>query len=430
MLSYFLEIALHSLRRNVVLTMLTVAAIGVGIAVSMTVFTMLRALSADPIPAKSDVLFVPLVDNWGLNTQIEQGLPPDLSYSDAIALMRAKRGVRQSAMYAVSAAVAPGADTSPFSATGRAVYTDFFQMFNVPFESGSAWNASDDENRANVVVLGHALAQKLFPRGNAAGHVVRLNRQDYRIVGVVGRWDPQPRFYDLTSTGTEDFFLPFTTAINREIESTGNNACLREPEPGWSGHLASECVWIQFWVELSSPSAARSYREFLMSYAGEQQRLGRFHWAPHVGLYNVRQWLARQHVVPDEVRVASLMAFGFLAVCLLNSVGLILAKFSTYIGECSLRRALGASQMNLFGQCLVETALVGAVGGLLGLALTAVGLRVEHSIIGDESGNLTRLDTGMVVITLSLAVIATVCSGLYPAWRASKVQPARQLRAR
>jgi putative ABC transport system permease protein len=134
--------------------------------------------------------------------------------------------------------------------------------------------------------------------------------------------------------------------------------------------------------------------------------------------------------VPSEVRVATLVAFGFLAVCLLNSVGLILAKFSSSAGECSVRRALGASKFNIFGQCLTETAVVGAVGGLLGLALTALGLQIERNIIADNAGTLTSLDSGMVIITLTVAVLATVSSGLYPAWRASNVQPARQLRAR
>jgi len=431
MLNYDLEIALHSLRRNVVLTALTVAAIGVGIGVSMTVFTMLRALSADPIPAKSSELFVALIDNWGTNPQIEDALPPQLSYRDAIALMQARRGLRQSAMYAVSSSVTPASiDAKPSAVKGRAVYADFFQMFEVPFRKGGPWGNVDDQDRANVVVLSGALADKLFPEGDATGRTINLDRQDYRVVGVMQRWSPTPRFYDLTSAESEDFFLPFSTAIDRQVESAGNNSCMGEPGPGWSGHLNPECVWIQFWVELPTYAAMRFYRDFLSNYAAEQQRVGRFHWAPHIGLYNVHQWLTRQKVVPDEVRVATLVAFGFLVVCLLNSVGLILAKFSSSAGECSVRRALGASKLDIFEQCLTETVVVGAVGGLLGLVLTALGLQIERSVIDDATGSLTSLDFGMVAITLSVAVLATVSSGLYPAWRASHLQPARHLRAR
>jgi putative ABC transport system permease protein len=431
MFSYHLEVALQSLRRNFLLTVLTIAAISVGIAVSMTVFTVLRALSADPIPEKSSRLFVPLIDNWGVNAGREDALPTQLSYTDAVALMHARRGVHQSTMYAVSSSVTPGGATEkPFAVNGRAVYKDFFAMFDVPFRAGTAWRAADDEDHANVVVISSALADKLFPTGHAAGQTINLDHQDYRVVGVLGRWNPVPRFYDLTSTENEDFFLPFPTAIDRQIESAGDNACMREPAPGWLGHLSSDCTWIQFWVELPEPAAAQSYREFLYNYAAEQRRLGRYHWPPQVGLYDVHHWLTRQKVVPEEMRVATLVAFGFLLVCLLNSVALILAKFSNAASECSVRRALGASKLDIFGQCLTETALIGTIGGLLGLGMTALGLQIERSIINDELGILTRLDLGMVIITLSLAVVAAVSSGLYPAWRASNVQPASHLRAR
>jgi putative ABC transport system permease protein len=430
MFSYPFELALRSVRRNVILTVLTVAATAIGIGVSMTVFTMLRALSSDPIPGKSSRLFVPIVDNWGVATRLEDTSLSELSYPDAIALMRAHRGMRQSAMYTVHSSVtAMTRGAKPFAVTGRAVYADFFDMFGVPFRAGSRWSNTDDDNRANVVVISSSLADRLFPRGDAVGQVIPLNFEDYRVVGVIRNWNPLPRFYDLTSAEAEDFFLPFPTAIDRQIEDAGNNACLDAPAPGWLGHLNSECIWIQFWVELPTATAAQSYREFLYNYASEQKNLGRFHWAPRVGLYDVSEWLKRQKAVPDEMRVATLIAFGFLLVCLLNSIGLMLAKFTAGSGEYGVRRALGASRAHIFGQCLAEAAVIGAVGGLLGLGLTVLGLRIERNIVADDLGQLTSLDFGMILITLSLAVTATIASGMFPAWRASNVNPAHELKA-
>jgi len=65
MFAYYFGLALRSLRRNVVLTVLMIAAIGVGIGASMTTLTMFRAMSGDPIPEKSTKLFAPQIDNWG-----------------------------------------------------------------------------------------------------------------------------------------------------------------------------------------------------------------------------------------------------------------------------------------------------------------------------------------------------------------------------
>jgi putative ABC transport system permease protein len=322
------------------------------------------------------------------------------------------------------------ADSGPVEASGRAVSRDFFPMFNVPFKSGGPWTPADDEDEANVVIIGTKFAERLFPHDNGVGKTVTLNEHDYRVVGVVDAWNPQPRVYDVSGRDTEDVFLPFSTAIDRQIERAGGIDCSKMPDqPGWFSYLNSECIWFGFWVELPAAAAAQSYRDFLRNYAAEQTRLGRFHWAPRVALYDVRNWLSRQKVVPDEVRLAATVAFGFLFVCLLNSTALLLAKFSGSSGEFSVRRALGASKIDIFAQCFAETAAVGFVGGLLGLILTTVGLRVERSVMDDPLGRLTHLDSSMVLLTLILAIVATIGSGLYPAWRASRVQPAWHLKA-
>jgi putative ABC transport system permease protein len=186
-------------------------------------------------------------------------------------------------------------------------------------------------------------------------------------------------------------------------------------------------------VELPSAAQVRAFRDFLQGYAAQQQQLGRFHWPAEVALHDVTDWLVYSDVVPHEVRVNSLVAIGLLVVCLVNAVGLMLAKFSGRSVELSLRRALGASRRDVYLQCIVETTIVGFLGGLLGLALTAAGLAVLRALLDlggrdSVSGRLAYLDTQMVVITVIVAIVATMCSGLYPTYRASRIQPAWQLK--
>ena len=78
-------------------------------------------------------------------------------------------------------------------------------------------------------------------------------------------------------------------------------------------------------------------------------------------------------MVPGDVRLQLWLAFGFLLVCLLNTVGLLLAKFLRRSGEIGVRRALGASRRAIFMQCLVEAGTVGLAGGVLGLGLALAG---------------------------------------------------------
>jgi putative ABC transport system permease protein len=441
---YYMRLALRSLRRNVVITVLMVAAIGVGIGASMSIYTILRSMSGNPIPEKSSQLFTPQIDVWGpqsrqnTNQAGRDRLPPLLTYRDATALLQARPAPRQAAMYAVYLDVRPSG-AHAFSAAGRATSRDFFAMFDVPFRAGAAWEREADDKRANVVVISSKLADRLFPQAQALGQVVTLGNRDYRVIGVTQPWAPTPRFYDLSSGafvgGGDEFFIPFSTAIERQITGNGNESCQTVPTGGWEVHLNSDCVWLQFWVELPTAAKARDYANFLHDYAAEQRQLGRFHWPPRVELRNVTDWLVYNNVVPPAVRAVGLVADGFLVVCLINAVGLLLAKFSSRASELALRRALGASRGQIFRQCVTETVVIGIAGGILGLALTAAGdlglraLLAEASRRGLDISPLIKLDAGMVVITLTVAVVVTVCAGLYPTWRASHVHPAWQLKA-
>lgn len=445
MLGYYVKLAVRGLRRDVALAVLMVAVMGFGIGASMTVLTTLRAIGGDPIPDKSSKLFVPQIDAWGPQSRLGRAgggpggggdLPDRLTYRDAMALMQAHQAVRQTAMYGISLDVTQP-DGVPLSVTGRAAYADFFQMFEVPLASGRAWSRGEDQQRANVVVLSGALARRLFPHTNAVGKTVSLDGQEYRIIGVIAAWNPVPRYYDLTVgsgfTDTEDVFLPFSTAIDHQLKLNGKVFCLSPPAPGWDGRLNSECVWIEFWAELPNSAAVHDYRMFLDNYAAEQRQLGRFNWPPRVELHDVHDWLAIEIQVPNTLRVSAVVAFGFLAVCLINAVGLMLARFSGRAAELGVRRALGASRRDIFLQCVTETAIVGLLGGIIGLALTAFGLagqRGLHNVTGGvvAVSQLTSLHLGMVLITLVLAVGTTVCAGLYPGWRASRVQPGWQLK--
>ncbi len=245
-----------------------------------------------------------------------------------------------------------------------------------------------------------------------------------------------PKFYDTTSGGFaagEDFYVPLTNAVDRQIDSYGNQNCTQLPATGWDGLLASDCVWLQFWVELPTSAAVRDYRAFLYDYVAGQRNAGRFHWPPRIGLYDVSDWMVKQRVVPEQTRVNTLIGLGFLAVCLINAVGLMLAKFGSRAGELGVRRALGGSGTDIFVQCLMETAVIGFVGGILGTGLTALGLAFDRALLAPGAKNvqldsLTSIDGGMLTIILSVAVATTVAVGLFPAWRASRLQPAWQLK--
>jgi putative ABC transport system permease protein len=171
------------------------------------------------------------------------------------------------------------------------------------------------------------------------------------------------------------------------------------------------------------------YRSYLDNYASEQQKAGRFDWAPNNRLRDVPAVLYHEHVMPSSIRVSMLVAAGLLLVCLVNTVGLLLAKFLRRSGEIGVRRALGASRGAISVQFLIEAGVIGVGGGVLGLLLTTFGVLSIGLVLSPVYADTAHIDVRLLVLSLFTAVMATILAGLYPSLRAARVQPAWQLKA-
>ena len=433
MFTYYLDLALRSLRRHKALTALMVVAIALGIGASMTTLTVLHVLSGDPVPGRSAQLYYPQIDPQDLDGYDPQIEPPrQVTWIDGMNLLRAKRADRQALMTGGAVPVQPAqADLDPFFASARYTTADFFAMFDVPFLYGHGWSASEDDARARVAVITRELNDKLFDGKDSVGESVRVNDADLRVVGVLDAWRPNPHFYDLNMgryEDSEDVFVPLSTSRDLKLGRNGSMDCWGDGSGDPDQLESASCVWLQFWVELDTPAKAAAYKDFLVHYSQEQKSSGRFQRPSNVRLSNVMQWLDINQVVPSDVRLQTWLAFGFLAVCLINTVGLLLAKFLRRSGEIGVRRALGAARRQVFAQLLTEAGLIGLAGGVLGLLLAIGGLWLVRRQPADYA-ELARLDATMLLTTFALAIGASLLAGLLPAWRACQVPPALQLKA-
>ncbi|RJG24186.1 ABC transporter permease, partial [Massilia cavernae] len=324
-------------------------------------------------------------------------------------------------------------DIAAFSARGAAPTSDFFAMFEAPFRFGQPWGEAEDAAAADVVVLGRQLSEKLYGDANPVGKRVTMMGAQFQVVGVLDEWMPLPRYYRIISSGSafgtaDEFFIPFATAIRRETGHAGSMSCDGRRDPGFAALLASECTWIQSWFETRSSADRAELQGYLDNYAGEQRKLGRLKRNAPNHLFDVMEWMEYMKVVGNDSKLAAWLAFGFLILCLVNTIGLLLAKFSVRAAEVGIRRALGASRKDIFRQFLVETAVVGLVGGMLGLVL-AFGALALIAMQSAQMSVVAHMDWVMLAFTFVLSVLAAVIAGLLPTWRACQVTPAMQLKS-
>jgi putative ABC transport system permease protein len=438
MLRYYFLLGFRSLRRNPALTALMVLTLAVGVAASVATLTILHVMSGNPIPHKSDRLIVPLLDVGQLRGYVPGEKSPygnQSTYQDAVNYLRSGQGVRRTALYEIGGAIEPARREEPVvNVEGIATTGDFFAMFEVPFRHGGAWSAADDERAGRVAVLSRARSEAMYGNADPVGKRFRMWGSEFTVVGVVGNWNPVPRYTNLVNgtggyfRGENEVYVPFKTAIEHEQRSNGSTSCNKDSGVGYKGFLESDCIWITAWFELASASDRPALQAWLDNYAREQQRGGRLERKAPNQLFNVMEWMEYLEVVRQDNKLAVWLSFGFLLLCIVNTMGLLLAKFSTRAAEVGVRRALGAGQGAIFRQFLTETAVVGVAGGALGLVLAFGTLALIRSASRDLSA-VANMDWVMLAATFVIAVAAAIVAGLLPTWRACQVSPALQLKS-
>jgi putative ABC transport system permease protein len=434
MFSYNLRLSVTSLLKDKFLTSLMVLAVALGIGLSMTILTVYHMLSADPIPEKSSYLHLVRLDAWNPLEPFEEPnvAPNQLTYRDVIAMQRSDIPTRHAAMFKTGFVLQPDNENiKPYLVTARATDSDFFAMFNVPYLYGGSWGRDADSSSTQVVVINRETNDKLFGGKDSVGEMILLDDYYFKIVGVLDTWQPSILYYDTNNGNFDepaDLFIPFSLTPALELDSWGNtNGWKGETIDTYEDRLNSEYVWIQYWAELDDGDRVADYQAFIDGYAMEQKKLGRFARPLNNQLTPLMDYLKEVEVVGEETLVLLALAFMFLSVCLLNVIGLILAKFSGKSTEISIRRALGADKMTLFTQHIIESGVIGVAGGILGLVFALAGL-AGISLLVPDIAKVASMDFSLMGYTMFLSIVCTILAGVYPTWQVCQIQPASYLK--
>jgi hypothetical protein len=208
-----------------------------------------------------------------------------MDYTDAMKLMRAHRAKLQTALYRFPrrSVVPADAGKHPFHVAGLRGVWRFLPDVRCAVPNTAAAGARTMMHS----VRGHRdqrqAQREAVRRRQQRRREINMDGHDYRVVGVLGDWNPQPRFYDVVNNGsgfatdTEDVFVPFTPRASGSIRNDGNTSCnVSQTESGWDGlaafklhldHLLGELddaatvtTYRQFWMAMRRPAARRPFR--------------------------------------------------------------------------------------------------------------------------------------------------------------------------
>lgn len=436
MTTYYIRLAWLSLKKTPILSLLMVLAIAVGIGSCLTIVTIYGALSNNPMAHKNNSIAAVQLNSWGDEGGYYEnnGIPVSLTYRDAKALYDAD--VAEQIVLTINSGMSvskPGSEIDTSVEETRVVTRDFFDMFDVPIIDGSVWSEESDRLGENMVVLNEELAKRYYPNSSAVGQTILLEGVEHTIVGVVSdKWNMTPSVYDLYGMpfrSAPRLYMPFFQLEQKRLPIWGNTAGWQQEDiRSHQDFLNSEVVWIYTWAGFSSAENKADFQQFINQYVADQHEQGRYSLFQDAHIQSPSEWLDIFSVVTEDDKLLLIMSFAFLCVCLLNSVVLLLAKFSKHAPEAGVRRALGASKVSIFIQHIAESLLIAVLGAILGLLLSLFGLAGVRSLYENYS-NIAAVSGLTLTGAVALALLAGLVSGMLPSYKISRTAPALYLKA-
>ena len=428
MLSYYLKLSWHNVKRAPVLFALVTLTLAIGVGLLCANLALVNTMASDPIPHKSDKVFHVSMNTW----------PEDDPYEQPFHLIRYRDGRHitesdiptHSAVFYETSAYTRAVESSSLErvrSTIRATTPGFFALANSPFAYGSSF----DKDTGFQVVIGHDLNVKLFQGQDSVGKSIELSGESFQIVGVLKPWFLRPLFYHASESRafneTDDVFMPLETAIDMNLGVSGRSSA-SERVAGVSESRDKQSFYLHAWVQLDTAQQQQAFQTYLDQYGQSLKDNGEHPNDVINHLDDVNAWLAIQDVVDDKVLAFTLATALFLCVCIFNASSLLLSRFHAAKFEVGLRRAIGASKRQMFVQGLVESVALGFVAGLGAMLLSWLFLKVSVSFL-PHLANIAILEPSLLFLGMGLALLTSVASSVYPLIRANRYTISAELKS-
>ncbi len=290
------------------------------------------------------------------------------------------------------------------------------EMTNSPVVSGRFFTEEEMRQSLNVGVLDRALAARLFPLDNPIGRSVRVARQYYRVIGVIddrNQGNPEGDSDQVSSGRGSQYrmLIPLTAARNRFGET------IVEQQAGTRSMER---------VELHEAIVQVHEQDLVVHTAAVMEDLLDRHHRQNDYEIIVPLQLLRQ--AEQTQRIFSIVLGSIAAISLIvggiGIMNIMLASVTERTREIGVRRALGAKQRDIITQFLVETVLLSATGGILGVIL---GVTIPF-FISRFADMATIVTFWAPMLAFTISALIGVVFGIYPAIRAANMDPVEALR--
>ncbi|HVV72416.1 MAG TPA: ABC transporter permease [Verrucomicrobiae bacterium] len=288
------------------------------------------------------------------------------------------------------------------------------EMRNHRVASGRFFNELDMDAQTSVCVLGAEMVPALFPMESPLGRHVRVGGDYYQVIGVMEPRGEEPKAEgapENTKPATHRMFIPIETAKLRYGE-----VLMRRR----SGSFEAERVQLhEVTVKVASLDQVTTVADAV------KEVLERNHKKKDYDVVVPLELLRRAertkqifNIVLGSIAAISLLVGG------IGIMNIMLASVTERTREIGIRRALGARRRDIVAQFLVETVLLSGAGGIIGVLL---GITIPF-VVSHTAGMKTIITFWSPLLAFSISALVGVVFGLYPAFRASGMDPVEALR--
>lgn len=290
---------------------------------------------------------------------------------------------------------------------------DYWRIFDFTFLEGGPFTSDDLKEARMVAVVNRTTRQRFFDGKPALGHTIEADGQRYRIIGVV------EDVSELRNAPYADIWAPYTTsktdAYKREIMGGFNAIALARTKADME-QIHDEFNSRLLRAELPDP---KNYKAIVAPFETKLEMLARMMPTGDRKDPNRQTW--------KFVGFVATLAFVFLLIPTVNLVNINISRIMERASEIGVRKAFGAPSRTLVVQFLVENILLTVVGGILGYLLSIFVLRTLSATNIASYAHFT-VNVRVFFYGMGLALIFGVLSGVYPAWRMSRLNPVEALK--